>query len=290
MASVLVTPLPRLGWQLEPHTDHPDHLCRNVCTTSEVNANLENTSGLAAETDAPGFDFMVKIPRSKLLRLPPEETGPAGDIKSAEASKACRHKKTVSFGDVTTYLFDRTLSRTSVPTEGGAPLGMGSVHTSRKTLSVDDHEVEKRRLHLGIHQQKKGVRSGPEFTEMSLTDWEEEPASPIQPVPPELRGALLRANGVAAIDFCEEETLSEIQQSRLHCGCSCVRRCITNRCSCCRSGIPCQVNEPSFPCRCTRKFCGNSFGRHKFDSEKVRQHREQTLTRLALDVGHKQDA
>ncbi|XP_077561539.1 cysteine/serine-rich nuclear protein 3-like isoform X4 [Haemaphysalis longicornis] len=232
MASVLVTPLPRLGWQLEPHTDHPGHLCRNVCPTSEVNGNLEKTSGLATETDAPGFDFMVKIPRSS----------------------------------------------------------MGSVHTSRKTLSVDDHEVEKRRLHLGIHQQKKGVRSGPEFTEMSLTDWEEEPASPIQPVPPKLRGALLRANGVAAIDFCEEETLSKIQQSRLHCGCSCVRRCITNRCSCCRSGIPCQVNEPSFPCRCTRKFCGNSFGRHKFDSEKVRQHREQTLTRLALEVGHKQDA
>lgn len=215
-------------------------------------------------------------------------------------------RKSVGFNDVTVYYFQRMQGFTCVPSQGGSTLGMGPVHTEKKTFSLKQHSDERRREHFP-RMEPSSSSSSP--TDETLTSFEDcgsasangkfddddedqleggededvDTLNYLQPVPTRQRRALLRASGVRKIDALEKDECRDIRASREFCGCACRGRCLPQECSCSQAGIPCQVDRMSFPCGCTREGCANESGRTEFNPLRVRAHFLHTLMRLELE-------
>lgn len=217
-----------------------------------------------------------------------------------------RRKKRVSFNGVTVFYFPRSQGFTSVPSQGGATLGMSPKHDMCKEFTLNEFaEMQdwnhRMALKTQLLQRRKDqmIRNNCEFQESTLEEDVEEEINQItisdyyflQPVPTKQRRSLLRTSGVRKIDRTEKLELKKIRLSRESCGCDCAGYCDPETCQCSIAGIKCQVDRMSFPCGCTKDYCKNEFGRIEFNPIKVREHFISTMQRLEWeDYGSENDS
>ncbi|XP_051944682.1 cysteine/serine-rich nuclear protein 1-like isoform X2 [Hippocampus zosterae] len=233
---------------------------------------------------------------------------PVGSIvkKPRLVKRQCR----VRFDQVAVFSFPRCQGFTSVPSHGGATLGMMRQHSSLHKYTVAEHASEQRRR----RQQRHLLRLGEERFDASKQNIANEAvgqdeAGPlardpqvsaddgdvhigevelyekgyVQPYSSRQRQALLLASGVKRIDKEEKKQLHSLRLSREACGCDCRGFCEPETCACSLAGIKCQVDRFSFPCGCTKDGCGNIEGYVEFDSKRVRTHYIHTVMRLDLE-------
>ncbi|CAK6952050.1 cysteine/serine-rich nuclear protein 1-like [Scomber scombrus] len=216
----------------------------------------------------------------------------------------------VRFDLVTVFSFPRCQGFTSVPSRGGATLGMVRRHSTLQKYTVAEHAVEQRhrrreRLRDRLRRQRfealkhKLIASGAidqteadgltwdqvphEATDIHISDSELEDVSFLQPYSSRQRQALLLAAGVKRIDKEEKRQLHALRVSREACGCDCQGFCEPETCACSLAGIKCQVDRLNFPCGCTKDGCGNAQGHVRFDSRRVQTHYIHTVMRLELE-------
>lgn len=159
-------------------------------------------------------------------------------------------KKSVHYGDVTVFYFQRVQSFSCIPSLGGVALGLSSRHIySEQCGIVDEFPTYKR-----------------------------------EPLPSKIRQRLLRLAGVRKWKKSELKAARDIRISRLNCGCSCGEYCFPQTCSCCLNGIECQVDEGTFPCSCRPNCCLNSLGRHEYSSVSIAKHCTETLARVRTNI------
>ncbi|XP_022708692.1 uncharacterized protein LOC111271911 isoform X1 [Varroa jacobsoni] len=226
------------------------------------------------ETTVPGIDSGIgrSMQTSNSMETP-SSSGSVGTASSDLSTLRAEEppiKKRVRFDRVTVYLFERTQGFTSVPTQGGSTLGMGSIHQDLEEYSVEEH-AERKRLQL----RPTGVPTPPL----------------VLPIPTKRRRELLRQSGVRDIDALEKDECESIRASRERCGCACQGRCEPIVCLCILAGISCQVevfsqvDRSSFPCGCSREGCDNPNGRTEFDPIKVKAYVQQTRLRANREMG-----
>ncbi|XP_071823034.1 uncharacterized protein [Apostichopus japonicus] len=206
-----------------------------------------------------------------------------------------RRKKRVSFDGVTVFYFPRSQGFTSVPSQGGATLGMSPKHDTIQKFTLAEfaqlQELSHRtalKSQLLQRRRDQMLRSNCDFQETALDEDVEEEINQIaigdyyflQPVPTKQRRLLLRTSGVRKIDRTEKLELKKIRISRESCGCDCAGYCDPQKCQCSLAGIKCQVDRMSFPCGCTKDYCQNEFGRIEFNPIKVREHFISTMQKL----------
>lgn len=216
----------------------------------------------------------------------------------------------VRFDQVTVFSFPRCQGFTSVPSRGGATLGMVQRHSALQRYTVAEHALEQRhrrreRLRERLKEERfealkhKLITSGAidqraadrltvyqvpdEDININLSDAELEDGGFLQPFSSKQRQALLQAAGVKPIDREEKRQLHTLRLSREACGCDCQGFCEPETCACSLAGIKCQVDRFNFPCGCTKDSCGNTQGRIEFDSRRVQTHYIHTVTRLKLE-------
>ena len=171
-----------------------------------------------------------------------------GDDKDVKAKKLA--KKSVHYGDVTVFYFQRVQSFSCVPSLAGVALGLSSSHVYSEQCTISDDFAQFER----------------------------------EPLPSKLRQKLLRLAGVKKWKKSELKVARDIRISRLNCGCSCGDYCFPQTCSCCLNGIECQVDEGTFPCSCRRNCCLNALGRHEYSATKIAKHRTETLARVQANI------
>ncbi|XP_060900051.1 cysteine/serine-rich nuclear protein 1-like [Labrus mixtus] len=216
----------------------------------------------------------------------------------------------VRFDQVTVFSFPRCQGFTSVPSRGGATLGMVRTHGSIQRYTVSEHALEQRhrhreRLRERLREEKfeamkhKLITSGAidqreaeslsmdqtlsEDSDIHISDAELEEGGFLQPYSSRQRQALLLAAGVKRIDREEKRQLHALRVSREACGCDCQGFCEPETCACSLAGIKCQVDRLSFPCGCSKDGCGNTRGRIEFNSRRVQTHYIHTAMRLKLE-------
>lgn len=216
----------------------------------------------------------------------------------------------VHFDQVTVFSFPRCQGFISVPSRGGATLGMVRRHESLQRYTVSEHALELRhrrreRLRERLREEKlealkqKLITSGSmdqreaermamdqtasEDTEVHISDADLEEGSFLQPYSSKQRQALLLAAGVKRIDREEKRQLHALRVSREACGCDCQGFCEPETCACSLAGIKCQVDRFDFPCGCSKDGCGNTQGRIEFNSRRVQTHYIHTAMRLKLE-------
>ncbi|XP_044225062.1 cysteine/serine-rich nuclear protein 1-like [Thunnus albacares] len=216
----------------------------------------------------------------------------------------------VRFDLVTVFSFPRCQGFTSVPSRGGATLGMVQRHSTLQRFTVAEHAVEQRhrrreKLRDRLREQRlealkhKLITSGAidqreadrltvdqvphEDIDVHISDSELEDGSFLQPYSSRQRQALLLAAGVKRIDKEEKRQLHALRVSREDCGCDCQGFCEPETCACSLAGIKCQVDRFNFPCGCTKDSCGNAQGHIKFDSRRAQTHYIHTVMRLELE-------
>lgn len=180
-----------------------------------------------------------------------ELTESESDRTSSESSIS----KSVHYGDVTIFYFQRVQSFSCVPSLGGIALGLASSHcySEQKPLcNVDDDDLAKS-CDTGALTSKK-------------------------------RKKILRLAGVRSWQKAELKHAKEIRLSRLKCGCSCGDFCFPQTCSCCLNGVGCQVDEGTFPCSCRPNCCLNSEGRQAFNAMAIARHQMETLNRVRMNT------
>ncbi|XP_028329591.1 cysteine/serine-rich nuclear protein 3-like [Gouania willdenowi] len=220
-------------------------------------------------------------------------------------SKVTDGGRRVSFNQVTVFSFPRSQGFTSVPSHGGATLGMAQRHNSVRKYTVDEHALEQRRRRKERLREKMRAEKLKEFKQMTLTtenvtqleaeeliaedgeislsDSEVDGEVSLQPFSYKQRQALLQASGVKLIDREEKRQLHALRLSREACGCDCQGFCEPETCACSLAGIKCQVDRFTFPCGCTKDSCGNTEGRIEFESHRVQTHYIHTVVRLGLE-------
>nr|XP_061795042.1 cysteine/serine-rich nuclear protein 1-like [Nerophis lumbriciformis] len=228
-------------------------------------------------------------------------------LSNGSIVKKPRRVKSVRFDQVAVFSFPRCQGFTSVPSHGGATLGMLRQHSALRRYTVAEHALEQRsrrrqRHLLRIREEKfellkhnitNQVGSQPghltidqvpsEDVDVHITDHELEEKHFLQPYSSRQRQALLLASGVKRIDKEEKKQLHNLRLSREACGCDCQGFCDPETCACSLAGIKCQVDRFSFPCGCTKDGCGNTEGHLEFDSKRVRTHYIHTVMRLNLE-------
>lgn len=211
----------------------------------------------------------------------------------------------VRFDQVTVFSFPRCQGFSSVPSHGGATLGMTQRHVTLQRYTVAEHALERRhrrteRLRERRRKERfealkhKLITSGAvdglevdqipdEDADVHISDAELEEGSFLQPYSSRQRQALLQAAGVKRIDKEEKRQLHALRLSREACGCDCRGFCEPETCACSLAGIKCQVDRLSFPCGCTKDGCGNTQGRIEFNSRRVQTHYIHTVMKLELE-------
>ncbi|XP_044074418.1 cysteine/serine-rich nuclear protein 2-like isoform X2 [Siniperca chuatsi] len=216
----------------------------------------------------------------------------------------------VRFDQVTVFTFPRCQGFTSVPSHGGATLGMTRRHSTLQSYTVAEHALEQRhrrreRLRERLREERlKALKhklntsgaidqreadrltvdqSPHEDRDIHISDAELEDGSFLQPYSSKQRQALLQAAGVKRIDREEKRQLHALRLSREACGCDCQGFCEPETCACSLAGIKCQVDRLNFPCGCTKDGCGNTQGRIEFNSRRVQTHYIHTAMRLELE-------
>ena len=159
-------------------------------------------------------------------------------------------KKSVHYGDVTVFHFQRAQSFSCVPSLAGVALGLSSRHMYSEQCKIND--------------------GFPTFER--------------EPLPSKIRQKLLRLAGIKKWKKNELKVARDIRISRLNCGCSCGDYCFPQTCSCCLNGIECQVDEGTFPCSCRPNCCLNEQGRHEYNATKIAKHRTDTLARVRRNI------
>uniref|UniRef100_A0A8C6WVH5 Cysteine-serine-rich nuclear protein 1a n=1 Tax=Neogobius melanostomus TaxID=47308 RepID=A0A8C6WVH5_9GOBI len=219
-------------------------------------------------------------------------------------------QSSVCFNLVTVYSFPRCQGFTSVPSRGGASLGMMRRHTGVQTFTIAEHAVEqrhqrreqlseRRRQERFLHIKQKLISSGAinekeaenltidqvptEEPYINTNSVELEGGGFLQPYSSKQRQAILLAAGVKRVDKEEKRQLHALRLSRETCGCDCQGFCEPESCACSLAGIKCQVDRFNFPCGCSPDSCGNTQGRVEFDSRRVRTHHMHTIMRLELE-------
>uniref|UniRef100_A0A1A7YHI3 Cysteine-serine-rich nuclear protein 1a n=1 Tax=Iconisemion striatum TaxID=60296 RepID=A0A1A7YHI3_9TELE len=227
--------------------------------------------------------------------------------------KLTRGPSSVRFDQVTVLSFSRCQGFTSVPSRGGATLGMVQKHSALRRYTVVEHALEQRHRRREKHRDKlrqkrfealkcKLVVSGAvnqheaerlavdqvpeEDTDVNVSDTELEGGGFLHPISSKQRQALLLAAGVKMIDKEEKRQLHMLRLSRENCGCDCQGFCEPETCACSLAGIKCQVDRFNFPCGCTKENCGNRQGRIEFDARRVHTHYIHTVMRLDLESRH----
>ncbi|XP_063318893.1 cysteine/serine-rich nuclear protein 1-like [Pelmatolapia mariae] len=222
------------------------------------------------------------------------------------ASRPC----SVRFDQVTVFSFPRCQGFTSVPSRGGATLGMVRKHSSLQRYTISEHALEqrhRRRQRLRERRRKerlealkhKLITSGAidqqeadrlttdqipdEDTDSDFSDSDQEDRGFLQPFSSKQRQAILQGAGVKFIDREEKRQLHALRLSRETCGCDCRGFCEPETCACSLAGIKCQVDHSNFPCGCSKDSCGNIQGRFEFDSRRVQTHYIHTVMRLELE-------
>ncbi|KAM4727540.1 cysteine/serine-rich nuclear protein 2-like [Anableps anableps] len=223
--------------------------------------------------------------------------------------KLTKRPNSVRFDQVTVFSFPRCQGFTSVPSRGGATLGMVWKHSALRSYTVDEHAVEQRSRRRERHRQKlrqdrfealkhKLIVSGAvdqnkaekltmdqvlgEDPDVHDSESDLEDGGYLQPFSSKQRQALLLAAGVKLIDKEEKRQLHTLRLSREACGCDCQGFCEPETCACSQAGIKCQVDRSNFPCGCTKDSCGNVQGRIEFDARRVQTHYIHTVMRLEL--------
>ncbi|XP_047444941.1 cysteine/serine-rich nuclear protein 2-like [Mugil cephalus] len=225
-------------------------------------------------------------------------------------SKLEKRQSNVRFDQVTVFSFQRCQGFISVPSRGGATLGMVRRHSALQRYTVAEHALEQRhrrreRLRKRLRAERlealkhKLITSGAigqrdadrltvdqvpdDDTDVHISDTEPEDGGFVQPYSSKQRQALLQSAGVKSIDREEKRQLHALRLSREACGCDCQGFCEPETCACSLAGIKCQVDRLNFPCGCTKDNCGNTQGRIEFDSRRVRTHYIHTVMRLGLE-------
>lgn len=236
---------------------------------------------------------------------------PASPPRSILKRPKLRHvRSSVCFDQVTVYSFPRCQGFTSVPSRGGATLGMSWRHSEVQTFSINEHALqqrhrrreqlrERRRQDKFKEMKQKLIASGTidqeeaerltidqvpiDEASIHINSAELEGGGFLQPYSSKQRQAVLLAAGVKRIDKEEKRQLHTLRLSREICGCDCQGFCEPESCACSLAGIKCQVDRFNFPCGCSQDGCGNSQGRVEFDSRRVRTHYIHTIMRLGLE-------
>ncbi|KAG9508972.1 Negative elongation factor A, partial [Fragariocoptes setiger] len=218
-------------------------------------------------------------------------------LRSPGNSSMSSDKKKVSFRGVAVYYFGRSQGFSSVPTEGGATLGMTNEHFLSCEYSIPEHEELRKMFHKQALIRRRHIlaRSMSESeseescfeysipTESEL-DQELEQAVFLKPMSVKQRRSLLRAAGIGKIDPKERRECRKIRSSREICGCRCRDVCSPETCACARLGINCLVDKEAFPCGCSEFGCCNPNGRLVFDKKRVRSHFERTLVNIGINT------
>ncbi|KAG7273496.1 hypothetical protein CRUP_015872 [Coryphaenoides rupestris] len=188
-------------------------------------------------------------------------------------------RASVSFGAVTVFHFPRCQGFVSVPSHGGASLGMAWNHSGHHSGALDRSEADR----LTVDQLPGG--SGSMEVPPAEVPWVGGGAGvwSLQPYSYRKRQALLRGAGVKRIDREEKRQLHALRLSREDCGCSCRGFCEPETCACSLAGIRCQMDRSNFPCGCSQDSCGNSQGRSEFNPGRVRTHYLHTAMRMHLE-------
>ncbi|XP_076018507.1 cysteine/serine-rich nuclear protein 1-like [Genypterus blacodes] len=221
--------------------------------------------------------------------------------------KSTNEPCSVRFDLVTVFCFPRCQGFTSVPSRGGATLGMGWRHIALQRYTVAEHALEQRHRHRerlkdrlrdekflllkhklmvsgAIDQREADLLTVDQVQDdVQVSDSELDDGGFLQPYSSKQRQALLQAAGVKRIDKEEKRQLHALRLSREACGCDCQGFCEPETCTCSLAGIKCQVDRFNFPCGCSKDGCGNTQGRFEFDSRRVRTHHIHTIMRLKLE-------
>lgn len=307
--------------QLEIHNDQPltslvDQTPQSSQCASQISYNAtealtvsidEDTiasspSYVTAENATPESTTNETLESSGKLQQNQKQQGQSQEQNQEEKEV----KKSVLFDTVTVYHFTRSQGFSSIPTVGGATLGMKRKHFLRRKLSVDLYEEVRRRsrreilLKIRLDKRKKKEEcdqlhcnsissstsstsntttssdsdddSISDYSDISDAELESDSYIFLQPVGVRLRRSLLRASGVGRIDPKEKKECKAIRESRERGGCKCVNQCIPGLCECSLLGVNCHVDRVSFPCGCISAGCRNPHGRTEFDTERVKVH------------------
>uniref|UniRef100_A0A3Q3X6T1 Cysteine/serine-rich nuclear protein N-terminal domain-containing protein n=1 Tax=Mola mola TaxID=94237 RepID=A0A3Q3X6T1_MOLML len=242
-----------------------------------------------------------------------ESDGESGDDHdftphSPSSATLAGTQSSVRFDQVTVFSFPRCQGFTSVPSRGGATLGMRQRHSTLQRYTLAEHALERRhrrreRLRVRLREERLQTlkhrlitsgavdqREADTLTvdqipddDVHISDADLEDGAFLQPYSSRQRQALLQAAGVKRIDREEKKQLHALRFSREACGCDCRGFCEPETCACSLAGIKCQVDRLSFPCGCTKDGCGNTRGRVEFNSRRVRTHYIHTTMRLELE-------
>ncbi|KAK5859653.1 hypothetical protein PBY51_021194 [Eleginops maclovinus] len=214
----------------------------------------------------------------------------------------------VRFDQAMVFSFPRCQGFTSVPSHGGATLGMVQRHSTLRRYTVTDHALERRRwrrerlreirrkerlealkhklITSGAMDQGEAdmltVEQIPD-EDVVISEAELEDGGFLQPYSSRQRQALLQAAGVKRVDREEKRQLHALRISREACGCDCQGFCEPETCACSLAGIKCQVDRLNFPCGCTTDGCGNTQGRIEFNSRRVQTHYIHTVMKLEME-------
>nr|XP_057923517.1 cysteine/serine-rich nuclear protein 1-like [Doryrhamphus excisus]XP_057923518.1 cysteine/serine-rich nuclear protein 1-like [Doryrhamphus excisus]XP_057923519.1 cysteine/serine-rich nuclear protein 1-like [Doryrhamphus excisus] len=251
------------------------------CSSSSLSSSSPTSSEWESDGEGGSSDAQDFTPHS-----PPAPTSlpTASIVKKPRLVKRQCH---VRFDQVMVFSFPRCQGFTSVPSHGGATLGMTRRHSALCRYTVAEHELERRCRQRGFDALKQELISSEEGQllngDVHISDAELEDGGSLQPYSSRQRQALLLAAGVKRIDREEKKQLHALRLSREACGCDCQGFCEPETCACSLAGIKCQVDRFTFPCGCTKDSCGNTEGHVEFDSKRVHTHYIHTVMRLELE-------
>uniref|UniRef100_G3PGK5 Cysteine and serine rich nuclear protein 1 n=1 Tax=Gasterosteus aculeatus aculeatus TaxID=481459 RepID=G3PGK5_GASAC len=204
----------------------------------------------------------------------------------------------VRFDRVTVFGFPRCQGFSSVPSHGGATLGMARRHSHRQSYTLAEHALERRHARrerlrerrrterleaLKQEENGSGDQIPDEDGDVQVIEAQLGDAGFLQPYSSKQGKTLLQAAGVKRVDREEKRQLHALRVSREACGCDCRGFCEPETCACSQAGITCQVDRSNFPCGCTKEGCGNTRGRIEFNATRVHTHYLHTVMKLELE-------
>ncbi|XP_030219096.1 cysteine/serine-rich nuclear protein 1 isoform X1 [Gadus morhua] len=300
--------------------DRPDAEMRGVLKRRfaevEEEASYVSSSPSSSSSSSPLFSSEWESDGENQLILPAPRapaqpaSAPIGSFLS-KWRRADGRGHNVRFDTVTVFHFPRCQGFVSVPSHGGASLGMVWNHSALHRYTLEEHAAARQRRHRERLLERlredrlerwrnKLVTSGAldrsEADRLTVDQLPggylevpmEHPAPDggiwsLQPYSYRQRQALLRGAGVKHVDREEKRQLHSLRLSREACGCDCRGFCEPETCACSLAGIKCQMDRSSFPCGCSMDSCGNSQGRSEFNPGRVKTHYLHTAMRLHLE-------
>uniref|UniRef100_A0AAQ4RZR1 Cysteine and serine rich nuclear protein 1 n=1 Tax=Gasterosteus aculeatus aculeatus TaxID=481459 RepID=A0AAQ4RZR1_GASAC len=195
----------------------------------------------------------------------------------------------VRFDRVTVFGFPRCQGFSSVPSHGGATLGMARRHSHRQSYTLAEHALERRHARRERLRERRrterleALKRNVSALCLGVIEAQLGDAGFLQPYSSKQGKTLLQAAGVKRVDREEKRQLHALRVSREACGCDCRGFCEPETCACSQAGITCQVDRSNFPCGCTKEGCGNTRGRIEFNATRVHTHYLHTVMKLELE-------